>query len=115
MDASAIIQNDATVENMRALTEATLEYGVYPRGHATISDTAISDKANLPQAAIGSGQAESFVTQSPGRRPPGICVPWTQAARDIPRIRGDEGICRDVWQRIDAMANMYVWCVFLVF
>jgi uroporphyrinogen-III decarboxylase len=115
MDASAIIQNDATVENMRALTEATLEYGVYPRGHATISDTAISDAANLPQAAIGSGQAESFVTQSPGRRPPGICVPWTQAVRDIPRIRGDEGICRDVWQRIDAMANMYVWCVFLVF
>ncbi|HEY3320485.1 MAG TPA: uroporphyrinogen decarboxylase family protein [Planctomycetota bacterium] len=29
MDASAIVQNDATVENMRALTEATLEYGQY--------------------------------------------------------------------------------------
>ena len=29
MDASAIIQNDATVENITAMTEATLEYGVY--------------------------------------------------------------------------------------
>ncbi len=29
MDAGAIVQNDATVENMKALTEATLEYGVY--------------------------------------------------------------------------------------
>ncbi len=29
MDASAIIQNDATVENMRAMTEATRQYGVY--------------------------------------------------------------------------------------
>ncbi|MGZ5543107.1 MAG: uroporphyrinogen decarboxylase family protein [Limisphaerales bacterium] len=29
MDASAIVQNDATVENMRAFTEATREYGVY--------------------------------------------------------------------------------------
>ncbi|MCY3021163.1 MAG: hypothetical protein NTW87_19285 [Planctomycetota bacterium] len=29
MDASAIVQNDATVENMKAFTEATREYGVY--------------------------------------------------------------------------------------
>lgn len=29
MDASAIIQNDATVENMKALTEFTRDYGVY--------------------------------------------------------------------------------------
>ena len=29
MDASAIIQSDAKIENMRAMTEATLEYGVY--------------------------------------------------------------------------------------
>ena len=29
MDASAIMQNDTTVENLRAMTDATLEYGVY--------------------------------------------------------------------------------------
>ena len=29
MDASAIMQNDATVENVRAMTEATREFGVY--------------------------------------------------------------------------------------
>ena len=29
MDASAIMQNDATIENLRAMTDATLEYGVY--------------------------------------------------------------------------------------
>lgn len=29
MDASAIIQSDAKIENMRAMTEATLEYGAY--------------------------------------------------------------------------------------
>jgi uroporphyrinogen-III decarboxylase len=32
MDASAIVQNDASVENMRAMTEATLEHGIYTRG-----------------------------------------------------------------------------------
>jgi hypothetical protein len=29
MDASAIVQNDATIENMRAMTDFTREYGVY--------------------------------------------------------------------------------------
>ena len=29
MDASAIIQNDAKVENMKAMTDATREYGIY--------------------------------------------------------------------------------------
>ncbi|MHC4756200.1 MAG: uroporphyrinogen decarboxylase family protein, partial [Planctomycetota bacterium] len=29
MDAGAIIQNDAKVENVRAMTEITREYGVY--------------------------------------------------------------------------------------
>jgi len=31
MDASAIIQNDAKIENIRALTDFTREYGVYSR------------------------------------------------------------------------------------
>ena len=35
MDASAIIQNDARVENIRAMTDATFQYGVYSRGHVT--------------------------------------------------------------------------------
>ena len=29
MDASAIVQNDAKIENMRAMTDFTREYGVY--------------------------------------------------------------------------------------
>jgi uroporphyrinogen-III decarboxylase len=29
MDACAIVQNDATVENMRAMTDFTREYGAY--------------------------------------------------------------------------------------
>jgi hypothetical protein len=29
MDASAIVQNDAKVENIRAMTEAAHEFGVY--------------------------------------------------------------------------------------
>jgi methoxylated aromatic compound---corrinoid protein Co-methyltransferase len=29
MDASAIVQNDAKIENIQAMTEFTREYGVY--------------------------------------------------------------------------------------
>jgi hypothetical protein len=29
MDASAIVQDDAKIENMKAMTEFTREYGVY--------------------------------------------------------------------------------------
>jgi len=40
---------------------------------------------------------------------------WREAAAGIGTIQGDEAICRDVWQRTDALGNMYIWCVFLVF
>ncbi|MBN1589067.1 MAG: hypothetical protein JW888_06100 [Pirellulales bacterium] len=39
MDASAIIQNDATVENIRAMTKPTREHGVYGRGHSSTPPT----------------------------------------------------------------------------
>ncbi len=35
MDASAIMQNDSRVDNVRAMTEFTREYGVYSDGHST--------------------------------------------------------------------------------
>ena len=37
MDAGAIIQNDARVENIRAMTEATREFGVYSAGHSRVA------------------------------------------------------------------------------
>ena len=37
MDASAIVQNDAKVENIRAMTDATREYGVYSSGRSLAS------------------------------------------------------------------------------
>ena len=34
MDASAIVQNEGRVENLRAMTDSTREYGVYSSGHS---------------------------------------------------------------------------------
>jgi len=108
MDANAIIQNDATVENIRAMTEATLEFGGYSRGHAELT-------SGGPRPSGEDDRPGDFVTTDVGTRPPGTCVPWSEFRPTLPRIRGDETICRDIWQRIDAMGNMWIWSVFLFF
>ncbi len=108
MDANAIIQNDATVENIRAMTQATLDYGGYSRGHAELA-------TGGPRPSPEDGRPGDFVATDGGTRPPGTCVPWSEFRPTLPRIRGDETICRDIWQRIDAMGNMWIWSVFLFF
>jgi uroporphyrinogen-III decarboxylase len=107
MDASAIIQNDARVENIRAMTEATLEYGVYPRGHST--------PAGAPRPQPQDARPGSFVPMDRGRRQPGTCIPWSEKRRELPPVRGDEAICQRIWDSIDALGNAYVWWIALAF
>ena len=109
MDASAIIQNDAKVENLRAMTEATLEYGVYSRGHAGALE------AGGPQPLPADLRPDSFVDRTVGLRPPGKCVPWRDMRQRLPPIQGDERLCQDVWESIDALGNMYVWWIAMAF
>ena len=95
-----------SVENLRAMTDAVGDYGVYSRGHA---DTRPSRHCRPPPARLQ--------RHVPRRRPrrPGMCVPWSAVRPSIGEIPGDESICCDVWNRIDAMANMFIWTLFLVF
>jgi hypothetical protein len=110
MDASAIIQNDATVENIRAMTDATLEYGVYSRGHAAPSMLPGGAKPSVEDTKPG-----EFVSTNAGLRPPGTCIPWSDVRSQLTEIRGDEAICQDVWGQLDGLGSLYIWCVFLVF
>lgn len=99
MDASAIIQNDARVKNMRALTDFTREYGVYSTGHAP--------------AAAGPSTASADASSSPGggsaRLRPGVCVPWDDKRREFPGLTGDSGLVQRVWEDIDELAYTYIW------
>jgi hypothetical protein len=110
MDASAIVQNDARVENIRAMTEATLEYGVYSRGHAMPAQPTPpkppSQEAPLPSFGQWFGR---------GKRPPGTCIPWSEIRKELPEIQGDEKLCQSVWQSVDALGYMYVWWIALAF
>ena len=110
MDASAIVQNDAEVENIRAMTEATLEYGVYSRGHAAPSTAA------GPQPLPADAQSGTFLTLPPAEQPqPGECYPWRNKQAEIGRIEGDEELCRKIWQDIDSLGNSFIWQMLLSF
>ncbi len=106
MDASAIIQNDAKVENIKAMTDFTREYGVYSSGSSA--------------GCVAGGRAEGDAPALPGHRfalpqPPGICIPWEQKRNDLPEIQGDEKLVQKIWEDIDALANTYIWQLLLSF
>lgn len=99
MDASAIVQNDAKVENMRAMTDATLEYGVYTNGHS------------VPPAANTRHPASPANIGRKSRTEPGVCVPWDRAKGNWPQVTGDEQLVKDVWNQVEGLSYMYVWQV----
>jgi hypothetical protein len=104
MDASAIVQNDAKVENIKAMTDFTREYGVY-----SSSGPGAIEK---PRPGASSGISRPH---QPGARPPGVCVPWDQKRAQLPPISGDEALVKRVWEEIDGLANMYIWQILLSF
>ena len=106
MDASAIMQNDATLENLRAMTDATLEYGVY---RSPSSPSAKVPPQPLPPAS----GLPAWATAGTPR--PGICLPWEQKAAELPPVCGDAALVRRVWDDIEGLAYLYIWNVVLSF
>jgi uroporphyrinogen-III decarboxylase len=107
MDASAIVQNEGRVENLRAMTDATREYGVYSSGHSQSAAEAVA--AARPPAV------KTPLVAAPGRKAAGVIVPWEDKRRQLPTITGDENLVRQTWEHIDGLANMYIWQVLLSF
>ena len=107
MDASAIIQNDATLENLKAMTDATIEYGVYR------SPSAPSPKPpDMPAREATPGLPE-WVAAAPSH--PGVCFPFEEKLKELPPICGDAELVRQVWNNIEALAYLYIWHVLLSF
>ncbi|MHB8898432.1 MAG: hypothetical protein ACYC6Y_06770, partial [Thermoguttaceae bacterium] len=116
LDASAIVQRDAKVENIRAMTEAALEFGVYSRGHATPARPQGAPKPEPADAQPGRFVPTGwFVAATGGSRPPGVCIPWDEKLASLPPIRGDEALCRRIWQSVDALGAMYIWWIVMAF
>jgi len=107
MDASAIMQNDATIENLRAMTEATLEYGVYR------SSSSRSPKLPVEPAPEATPGLPAWVTAPKAR--PGVCFPFQEKEKDLPPICGDRALVERIWNENEALAYLYIWHVLLSF
>ena len=84
MDAGAIMQNDTSIENMRAMTEFTREYGVYSSG----SSSAPAEPSTPAEAPPG-GEGYGMAGRPEPRIKPGICFPWEEKVVELPDLLGD--------------------------
>jgi uroporphyrinogen-III decarboxylase len=105
LDASAIIQDDARIENLRMMTEFTREYGVYP-GSVLDGESIRKQAEEDGLRAAGLGGLNGEMSSKPA---PGICIPWEEKAREIASISGDEALLKRVWEDVEGLAYLYAW------
>jgi uroporphyrinogen-III decarboxylase len=103
MDASAIMQNDSRVENVRAMTDFTREYGQY----SSSADASPIPDIIVPPTPMG------VIPES--RVKPGACLPWEIKEKELSKITGDAALVRNVWENIDSLGNLYIWHCLLSF
>ena len=109
MDASAIMQDDTKVENLRAMTDFTREYGVY-------SGSAYKPALPKPHENDSSAKGLNGLAGRPSPKiPPGVCLPWDEKLKELPELSGDKELLRKIWQDIDAFGNTFIWQLLLSF
>ena len=79
-------------ENLRALIDAILEFGVY--------DTKITA---LPRPL----DAERKTV--PGLKPPQQITPWATKLEELGGVKGDENLIRAPWEQLENMAYTWIW------
>ncbi len=109
MDASAIMQDDTSVENLKALTEFTREYGVYSGAGTSVAEI------QTPASGADVSGVTGLVGRPAPRVAPGVCLPWEEKVKELPPITGDGDLVRRVWENVDALGNVYIWQLLLSF
>jgi hypothetical protein len=46
---------------------------------------------------------------------PGVCIPWEEKKKELPKILGDQKLVQKVWEDIDALGYVYIWQCLLSF
>ena len=108
MDASAIIQNDTKVENMKAMVDATREFGVYDDPDEPLEELVVRPNNIFnPYRTIPSATG----------RPAGTCVSWEEHLSDIEceKVQGCPDLAESVWKMVDSNGATYIWQMLLSF
>ncbi|MCX8155866.1 MAG: hypothetical protein N3J91_05355 [Verrucomicrobiae bacterium] len=108
-DASAIMQNDTSIENMRAFTEAFRTYGQYSGPSYTPS---LPEPHRDDPSRQGLRGLEGWPVT---RRRPGVCFPWEDKVKELPEITGDPELVKRIWEMTDSFGNLFIWQVLLSF
>lgn len=102
MDASALIMDDARIENVKAMIDFTLDYGTYSQSTAVAT-------SNLEEIKKVSRSEPRGVPVPKQAREPGVCVPWQEKKADLPEIQGDERFAQRAWEKVDSLAYAFLW------
>ena len=106
MDASAIMQNDTKPENMRAMIEATHEFGVYD------APDLMDDPLKVTPERVEHGTG----FKAERGRQPGVCFSWEERKAELEGpIQGSEELAEMVWKQTDANGAMFIWQMLLSF
>jgi hypothetical protein len=79
-------------ENLRALIDAVLEYGVYDR----------SIKPRPRETKPGSAEIKAFQC-------PKMVTPWNVKRAELGGVLGDEDLIRQPWEMLESMAYIWLW------
>ena len=101
MDASALLLNDAKIENVEAMINFTLDYGVYSRSGDTVRDLSTVTGFDRPKS--------KGLTYKKQKRKPGVCVPWTEKKKELPEIAEREELARRTWENVDKLGYGFCW------
>lgn len=113
MDAGAIMQDDTSIENIRAMTDTCREHGAYSAG--SFAPPTSTPPADVPQSVADRRQLRGMAGRPVPAIRPGVCLPWETKAKELPPITGDKDLMRRVWENVDSFGNMYIWQLLLSF
>jgi hypothetical protein len=102
MDASALIMSDARIENVQAMIEFTREYGVYSQND--VSNRTLEEIKQVDRPAV-----ETPVRYKAQTRRPGVCFPWEEKRKELPRIFEREELIQKVWEEVDGLGYGFCW------
>lgn len=49
------------------------------------------------------------------KREPGVCIPWQEKMKELPRLTGDKELVQAKWEELDALGYVYIWQCLLSF
>ncbi len=106
MDASAIMQNEISPANFKAMYETCMEFGAYSGSSNAVLERPLPDRSQaLPKTQLLRDAEKAAVTKT-----------WEREKRDSNiSVCGDDALCERVWNKSESYAQTFIWQMLLSF